>query len=41
MNLTLIRSTTRSAVLELENGLCYRPAHPFTVQLDGKPVYEA
>ena len=41
MNLTLIRSTTRSAVLELENGLCYRPAHPFIVRLDGKPVYEA
>ena len=26
MNLTLIRSMTRSAVFELENGLCYRPA---------------
>ena len=31
MNLSLIRSMTRSAVFELENGLCYRPAHPFTV----------
>ena len=30
MNLTLIRSMTRSAVFELENELCYRPAHPFT-----------
>ena len=38
MNLTLIRSTTRSAVLELDNGLCYRPARPFSVRLDGKPV---
>lgn len=28
MNLTLIRSMTRSAVFELENELCYRPAHP-------------
>ena len=26
MNLSLIRSMTRSAVFELENGLCYRPA---------------
>ena len=36
MNLTLIRSMTRSAVFELENELCYRPAHPFTVALNGK-----
>ncbi len=28
MNLSLIRSMTRSAVFELENGLCFRPAHP-------------
>ena len=41
MNLSLIRSMTRSAVFELENGLCYRPAHPFTVILNGKTVYEA
>ena len=41
MNLTLIRSMTRSAVFELENGLCFRPAHPFTVALNGKTVYEA
>ena len=41
MNLSLIRSMTRSAVFELENGLCYRPAHPFTVTLNGKTVYEA
>ena len=41
MNLTLIRSMTRSAVFELENELCYRPAHPFTVALNGKTVYEA
>ena len=41
MKLSLIRSMTRSAVFELENGLCYRPAHPFTVQLNGKTVYEA
>ena len=27
MNLSLIRSMTRSAVFELENGLCFRPAH--------------
>ena len=36
MKLSLIRSMTRSAVFELENGLCYRPAHPFTVQLNGE-----
>ena len=36
MNLSLIRSMTRSAVFELENGLCYRPAHPFTVTLNGR-----
>ena len=41
MKLSLIRSMTRSAVFELENGLCYRPAHPFTVQLNGKTVYKA
>ena len=41
MNLSLIRSMTRSAVFELENGLCYRPAHPFTVTLNGKTIYEA
>ena len=41
MNLTLIRSMTRSAVFELENELCYRPVHPFTVALNGKTVYEA
>ena len=41
MSLTLIRSMTRSAVFELENELCYRPAHPFTVALNGKTVYEA
>ena len=28
MNLTLIRSMTRSAVFELENELCYRPHTP-------------
>ena len=39
MKLSLIRSMTRSAVLELENGLCYRPAAPFVVKLDGKTVY--
>ena len=39
MKLSLIRSMTRSAVFELENGLCYRPAHPFTVQLNGETVY--
>lgn len=39
MNLTLIRSTTRSAVFELENGLCYRPAHPFVVRLNGAVIY--
>ena len=38
MNLTLIRSMTRSAVFELENELCYRPAHPFTVALNGKTI---
>lgn len=32
---------TRSAVFELENGLCYRPSSPFVVKLDGKVVYEA
>ena len=32
---------TRSAVFELENGLCYRPAHPFCVKLNGQPVCEA
>ena len=37
----MIRSMTRSAVFELEKGLCYRPAHPFTVQLNGETVYEA
>ena len=36
-----IRSMTRSAVFELENDLCYRPAHPFIVTLNGKTVYEA
>ena len=41
MNLSLIRSMTRSAVFELENDLCYRPAHPFTVTLNGRTVYEA
>ena len=41
MNLSLIRSMTRSAVFELENGLCYRPAHPFTVTLNGKTVFDA
>ena len=41
MNLSLIRSMTRSAVFELENGLCFRPAHPFVVTLNGKTVYEA
>lgn len=41
MNLSLVRSMTRSAVFELENGLCYRPAHPFKVSLDGELVYEA
>ena len=41
MNLSLIRSMTRSAVFELENGLCYRPAHPFTVTLNGETVYDA
>ena len=41
MKLTLIRSMTRSAVFELENGLCYRPAHPFAVRLNGRTVYPA
>ena len=41
MKLSLIRSMTRSAVFELENGLCYRPAHSFTVQLNGETVYTA
>ena len=41
MNLSLIRPMTRSAVFELENGLCFRPAHPFVVTLNGKTVYEA
>ena len=41
MNLSLIRSMTRSAVFELENGLCYRPSHPFTVTLNGETVYDA
>ena len=41
MNLTLIRSMTRSAVFELENGLCFHPAHPFTVTLNGETVYES
>ena len=41
MKLTLIRAMTRSAVFELENGLCFRPAEPFTVLLDGKEVYDA
>ena len=41
MKLSLIRSMTRSAVFELENGLCFRPAHPFRVLLNGKAVYEA
>ena len=40
MKLSLIRSMTRSAVFELENGLCFRPAHPFRVLLNGKSVYE-
>ena len=41
MSLSLIRSMTRSAVFELENGLCFRPAHPFRVLLNGEPVREA
>ena len=41
MKLSLIRSMTRSAVFELENGLCYRPAHPFRVKLNGQPVCSA
>ena len=36
MNLSLIRSMTRSAVFELENGLCFRPAHPFVVTRAGR-----
>ena len=35
MKLTLIRAMTRSAACELENGMCFRPAEPFTVLLDG------
>ena len=41
MKLSLIRSMTRSAVFELENGLCFRPANPFRVLLNGEPVREA
>lgn len=41
MKLTLIRSMTRSAVFELENGLCFRPAEPFSVLLDGREVNAA
>lgn len=41
MKLSLVRSMTRSAVFELENGLCYRPAQPFAVLLDGQEVYSA
>lgn len=41
MRLLLIRAMTRSAVFELENGLCYRPAQPFAVSLNGNTVYEA
>ena len=41
MKLTLIRAMTRSAAFELENGLCFRPAEPFAVLLDGKEVYAA
>lgn len=41
MKLSLIRTMTRSAVFELENGLCFRPAAPFAVLLDGAPVYDA
>ena len=41
MNLSLIRSMTRSAVFELENGKCFRPEHPFTVALNGKTIYES
>lgn len=40
MNLSLIRSMTRSAVFELENELCFRPAHPFTVTLNGETIYD-
>ncbi|MGN0707690.1 MAG: glycoside hydrolase family 28 protein [Faecalibacterium sp.] len=41
MNLSLVRSMTRSAVFELENDCCFRPEAPFTVALDGVVVYEA
>ena len=41
MNLSLIRSMTRSAVFELENGKCFRPEHPFPVALNGKTIYES
>ena len=41
MKLTLIRAMTRSAVFELENDLCFRPAEPFAVLLDGKEIYAA
>ena len=41
MNLSLIRSMTRSAVFELENGKCFRPGHPFAVALNGKTIYES
>lgn len=41
MNLSLIRSMTRSAVFELENGKCFRPEHPFAVALNGKTIYES
>ncbi|MFR9066178.1 MAG: hypothetical protein ACLVJH_03805 [Faecalibacterium prausnitzii] len=36
MNLSLIRSMTRSAVFELENGCATVRHHPFTVALNGK-----
>ncbi len=39
MKLSLIRAMTRSAVFELENGLCFCPASPFRVLLDGAVVY--
>ena len=41
MNLSLVRSMTRSAVFELENDRCFRPASPFVVTLNGATVYEA
>ena len=41
MKLTLIRAMTRSAVFELENDLCFRPAEPFAVLLDGREIYAA